>query len=239
MQDFRSVLRSPECTYRGFSLSKLGSPTFRHLRCLFFWPVFMLLFTFVERFYPVDSYHVVHCALDDVIPVCEWFVIPYVSWFAVVFFAIVYTMFYDIAAFKRLMRFIILTYSVSILIYLVFPTCQNLRPSSFAEDNGMTRFLIRFYRFDTNTNVCPSIHVLGAIAALFGLYRARGLDTPVLHAVGITVCVAICLSTVFLKQHSVIDVAAALVLAAIAAVFCRKAEQNGSDLPPKDAVLQP
>lgn len=47
------------------------------------------------------------------------------------------------------------------LIYLVFPTCQDLRPTQFARDNILTRFVAWFYNFDTNTNVCPSIHVLG------------------------------------------------------------------------------
>lgn len=40
----------------------------------------------------------------------------------------------------KLMKFIIITFSVTILIYLVFPTCQELRPATFERDNIITRF---------------------------------------------------------------------------------------------------
>ena len=42
-------------------------------RQLLFWPVFGLLFSYAERFYPVAHYFEMHCALDDLIPFNEWF----------------------------------------------------------------------------------------------------------------------------------------------------------------------
>ena len=45
--------------------------------CIYF-PIFSLLEQFCEPRY------VIHCALDDMIPFNEWFVIPYVIWFAFV-----------------------------------------------------------------------------------------------------------------------------------------------------------
>ena len=42
--------------------------------CIYF-PIFSLLEQFCEPRY------VIHCALDDIIPFNEWFVIPYVIWF--------------------------------------------------------------------------------------------------------------------------------------------------------------
>ena len=89
---------------------------------------------------------------------------------------------------------------------------QELRPVSFERDNIFTRFMGWFYNFDTNTNVCPSLHVVGAMAVLFAGWRGEHLKKPVIRALLIVVTVFICLSTVFLKQHSVIDVAAALAL---------------------------
>ena len=148
-----------ETDFRRFRFSKLNTDEFRHLKLLIFWPIFGLFFTFVERFYNVGHYYSMHCPLDDMIPFCEWFLIPYLFWFVYLIGTIVYTFFFDVAAFKRMMYFIIITYSITMLIYLVFPTCQDLRPTQFARDNVLTRFVAWFYNFDTNTNVCPSIHV--------------------------------------------------------------------------------
>ncbi|MBQ2725171.1 MAG: phosphatase PAP2 family protein, partial [Clostridia bacterium] len=94
-------------------------------------------------------------------------------------------------------------------------------------DNLLTRFMAEFYRFDTNTNVCPSIHVIGSI----GIWAA-GWNAPKLQKIrwkaGFTgVTILICLSTVFLKQHSVIDVMAALPICAAAYLICyRKTPRN-------------
>ena len=215
-----------ETDFRRFRFSKLNTDEFRHLKLLIFWPIFGLFFTFVERFYNVEHYYSMHCPLDDMIPFCEWFLIPYLFWFVYLIGTIVYTFFFDVAAFKRMMYFIIITYSITMLIYLVFPTCQDLRPTQFARDNVLTRFVAWFYNFDTNTNVCPSIHVLGSVAAMLGLCDCRRLQNPKLKLLFILLCVLICISTVFMKQHSVLDVLAALPLCVIAYPICYKAGRH-------------
>lgn len=215
-----------ETDFRRFRFSKLNTDEFRHLKLLIFWPIFGLFLTFVERFYNVGHYYSMHCPLDDMIPFCEWFLIPYLLWFVYLIGTIVYTFFFDVAAFKRMMYFIIITYSITMLIYLVFPTCQDLRPTQFARDNVLTRFVAWFYNFDTNTNVCPSIHVLGSVAAMLGLCDCRRLQNPKLKLLFILLCVLICISTVFMKQHSVLDVLAALPLCVIAYPICYKAGRH-------------
>lgn len=215
-----------ETDFRRFRFSKLNTDEFRHLKLLIFWPIFGLFFTFVERFDNVGHYYSMHCPLDDMIPFCEWFLIPYLFWFVYLIGTIVYTFFFDVAAFKRMMYFIIITYSITMLIYLVFPTCQDLRPTQFARDNVLTRFVAWFYNFDTNTNVCPSIHVLGSVAAMLGLCDCRRLQNPKLKLLFILLCVLICISTVFMKQHSVLDVLAALPLCVIAYPICYKAGRH-------------
>ena len=113
----------PAVDYRAFRLRKINDDAYRHLKLLLYWPVYGLLFLYVERFYPVASYHVMHCALDDWIPFNEWFLIPYLFWFVFLVGMHIYTLLYDPEAFRRMMHFIILTYSAAILAYLVWPTC--------------------------------------------------------------------------------------------------------------------
>ena len=159
--------------YRQFRFSKLNTPEFEHLKYLLFWPVYGLLFLTVERLWIRDSYAPVHCALDDAIPFCEIFLIPYLFWFVFLVGMLLYTLLLDTRAFKGMMRFIIVSYSAAILIYMLFPNCQQLRPPAFERDNVLTRFIARFYEFDTNTNVCPSIHVIGSAAVMFAAWDSR------------------------------------------------------------------
>ena len=79
-----------------------------------------------------------------------------------------------------------------------------------------------FYQFDTNTNVCPSIHVIGSFAGAFALWECRALQKPQYRAAIVIATLLISISTVFVKQHSVIDVAAALPLCAIGYYFFGK-----------------
>lgn len=202
--------------YRKFRFSKLNTPQFSHLKLLLYWPLYGLAFFFVERVSTDRAWRVMHCALDDLIPFCEYFLIPYMLWFAYLIGMLLYTLLCDIPAFKRLMWFIIFTYTVTILIYLIYPTCQNLRPTSFERDNIFTRFLTYFYQFDTNTNVNPSIHVIGSLAVMFTSWHTKRFEKSVLWKVAFTVMgVLISISTVFIKQHSVIDIACALLLCGI------------------------
>ncbi len=194
--------------YREFRLNKLFSPEYRHILMLLYWPIYGLVFLFLERFYEVDTYINVYCRLDDMIPFCEYFVIPYLFWFVLLIGMIVYTFFFDVDTLRRMMMFIIVTYTFALVVYFIFPTCQQLRPVSFERDNIFTRFLASFYLYDTNTNVCPSIHVIGSFAAAAAAWRAKHLRHPAIRCFFVTAAILICISTLLIKQHSVIDVLA-------------------------------
>ena len=202
--------------YRKLRLHNLNSPEFRHLWLLLFWPVFGILFAMVEKdvFNPV--YTPVWCPLDDRIPFCEWFLIPYLFWFVFLVGMHLYLLLFDVPAFRRFMYYIMITYGVTMAIYLIYPTCQELRPAAFARDNFLTRFMAAFYAFDTNTNVCPSIHVEGSIAVALAAWDTPRFQTPLWRTVFMGTALLISVATVFVKQHSVLDVFWALVLCAAA-----------------------
>lgn len=218
-------LKNPVVDYRELRLRNLNTDRFRHLKMLLYWPAFGLLFLFVERFYQVDSYYPVSCYLDDLIPFCEWFLFAYLFWFVYLVGMLLYTLLYDIDTFKSMMKFIMITYTTAIVTYLLLPTCQNLRPVEFPRENAMTWFLAHFYQFDTNTNVCPSIHVMGALAVLCTAWHCKGLQRPAWKAAFAVTALLICLSTVFLKQHSVVDVIMALPSCILADWLCFRKKQ--------------
>ena len=206
----------PVVDYRKLRPNNLFSDEFRHLLLLLYWPIYGLLFGYVERGYEKNmpllglKYYPMYCRLDDLIPFNEWFLIPYLLWFAYIIGMLLYTLLYDIDGFKRMMYFTMFTYTVALIFYFTFPTVQNLRPGAFENDNILTRFMARFYEFDTNTNVCPSVHVFGSFASTFALLWARGLQKRSIKVIAHLLNISICLSTVFLKQHSILDVLVAL-----------------------------
>lgn len=207
--------------YRQFRLRKLNTPEFSHIKLLLFWPVFGLAFLALERFRPHAAYHVMHCALDDAIPFSEWALIPYLLWFVYLIGALAYAFFQDVPAFRRMMRFVIVTYTAATVVYFIYPTQQLLRPEAFAHDNALTRAVAWFYTFDTNTNVCPSLHVIGSAAALFALRDGPRLRKRAWwQAASVILALCISLSTVFMKQHSILDVLCALPVCALGWRLC-------------------
>lgn len=210
--------------YRGLSWAARKEPRFRHIYLLLFWPLFGLLFLGVEMNWAGRSYIEVSCALDELIPFCEWFLIPYLFWFVYLIGMMAYGFFFDVENFNRMMKYVILTYSVTMVIYLLFPTVQLLRPAVFPRDNLLTTLVGMIYAFDTNTNVCPSIHVLGSFAAMYAGWNSRHFSSRGWRIVFAALCALICVSTVFMKQHSVVDVLAALpiALAAYPVAFGRR-----------------
>ena len=170
-----------------------------------FWLLFGASFYALEWLVPVREFHVMYHPLDDLIPFCELFVIPYLFWFVFMVGAYFYTFFADPQAFRRMMLFTILTYGGGLLMFIFYPTCQNLRPVVFERDNLLTQVMAWFYTCDTSTNVCPSLHVCGSLAAAFGFMDTRRFSTRAWKTAIWIIALTICFSTVFVKQHSIID----------------------------------
>ena len=204
--------------YRKLRPSNITSPEFRHLLLLLYWPIYGLTFLILERGLTL-SYHPVEVALDARIPFCEYFVPAYYFWFVFLIGIHFYTVFFDVPAFKKLMYFIMITYTITSVIYIIYPTSQELRPTEFAGDNIFVTIVNGLYNFDTNTNVCPSLHVIGSFAVLFTSWHCKRFKTLWWQLGFISATVLICLSTVFLKQHSVVDIWVALALSATAYPF--------------------
>lgn len=217
MKSWKKELLSSISLYRELRPGRLLEPRFRHILLLLFWCIFGIAFALVEKSQR-DWIYVEWPWLDDLIPFCELFVIPYIFWFVFLAGMVAFTLLFDVAAFRKMMYFIMITYLVTLTIYLIWPTAQGLRPNiaTLGRDNVLTRFMANFYDYDTHTNVCPSIHVLGSVAVLFASWHSKFFSALPWRLFYWIWTVLICLSTVFLKQHSIIDVIAALVLSALA-----------------------
>ena len=211
-------MKKQRVDYSGFSLTKLNDPRFAHAKLLLGWVGYFTMYFLTENLIPVGRCHLVHCALDDLIPFCETFVIFYLLWFALVAGALAYTFFFDVDNFRRLQIFLIITQAGAMLVYILWPSIQDLRPAVFPRDNLFSRILAGLYAFDTPTGVCPSLHVAYSLGILSVAWKDRALSRPVKAALSVFVLLII-LSVCFVKQHSVLDVLAALPLCLLAEII--------------------
>lgn len=209
--------------YSGFSLRRLNEPRFSHIKLLAGWIGYFALYFITENLIPVERCHVVHCALDDMIPFNEFFVIFYVGWYVLVFGSLAYTLFFDVENFRNIQIYIMITQAVAMLCYIVWPSVQNLRPESFPRENALTWLMGIIYAFDTPTGVCPSLHVAYSMGILSAGLKDKRLAVGWKAALTVFV-IMVCLAVCFVKQHSAIDVLAAVpvCLLAEALVFGKK-----------------
>ena len=119
----------------------------------------------------------------------------------------------DRRAFIRYAAFIIAGFSISLTICMIWPNCQLLRPS-VVDTSTLCGWLVNaIYSADTPTNVLPSMHVVGCMAVLAVTFDSKYLKKVRIPAV--IIAAAICAATVFVKQHSILDVFAALALSLV------------------------
>lgn len=194
---------------RRFCLSKLRDSRCSHLLLLLGWVGYLILFFLTESMIPAEQCYSVHCAIDDWIPFWEVFWIPYVFWYALIALSLGYFLLRNVDSFKRLQTYIMITQAVAIIVYVVLPTRQDLRPEAFPRDNFLTQCVEFLYQIDTNTGVCPSLHVAISLGILSVWSKEKGISRWWKAFVAMAV-VLICLSTMFIKQHSAVDFFAAI-----------------------------
>ena len=211
-------MRKPTVDYSDFRLSKLNDPKFSHLKLLVGWIGYFIMYFLTEQLIPLERCVEVHCFLDDIIPFNEYFIIAYVGWYLLIIWSLLYFMFYNVENFKRLQIFIIVTQIVATVIYIIVPSCQNLRPDVFPRDNFLTDIAKLLYAADTNTGVCPSLHCAYSIGIASVWLKEK--ESSVYTRIFVVVfCILVCLSTMFVKQHSAVDFFAAIPVCIIAEII--------------------
>ena len=170
----------------------------------------------------------IHIAFDDLIPFCEYFVIPYLFWFAFVAGTVAYFLFKrPKKEFYRLTSFLFIGMTVCLAICTLFPNGQTMRPPVNPEKNVFSWIIVKLYQTDTSTNVFPSIHVFASLGVNLAWWNCPlSGEHRWIRPVSTLLTIAICLSTVFLKQHSVLDGLAAVVLSIVLYFFIYQPEMT-------------
>lgn len=185
----------------------------RRLRWVLIYGIFyMVSFYLVEH--RTTRMHIMFCKLDNMIPFCKNFIIPYVLWFLFIAVTIAYFALFNKSRQEYYSLVINLGIGMTVFIFVswIYPNGHFLRP--FINGDGFFDKAVRhLYSVDTPTNVFPSIHVFNSLVCCIALLKNDRCRQHMGLSVGIVLLtVLIILSTVFLKQHSMVDVIGAFLL---------------------------
>ena len=181
-----------------------------YTRLILFIAAFLLTQTII--YFGVEIFegepHNVERPLDRKIPVIHQFSYIYVTWFALIAVTPLLIAIHDLELFSLYMASMAACIILSAAIYLIYPTSFTRPPSKSAKLK-----IIYFFSFK-QVNCAPSMHCSMSYIVILAACLCPGLALPIrilLIADGVLIPV----STLFTKQHVIIDVVTALPTAAV------------------------
>ena len=127
----------------------------------------------------------------------------------------IYFMIKDREAYLRLCFVMFAGATFCLFVYLLAPNGLNLRQEITSQN--FCAQIVRFLRsVDPPNNVCPSIHVSSTVAVHLTICHAASVrNKKPIRTLSWIVTILICLSTMFIKQHSLVDVLCGWILSLI------------------------
>ncbi|MFE0503219.1 phosphatase PAP2 family protein [Peribacillus butanolivorans] len=148
--------------------------------------------------------------IDGEIPFIKEFVVPYLLWYPYIYGLLIYYCFVD-----RKHYFVALGSLISgkLICFIVYCFWQTTVPRPEVVGNDIFANLVRLvYSHDQPVNCLPSIHVLTTFIMMIVVYKRK--DQHKWEYASVTAFgTLIILSTLFTKQHAVLDVLAGILLA--------------------------
>lgn len=183
--------------------------------------VYMAFFLYLEVREP-ESVHLISCGLDRRIPCVQAFIYPYLSWFPYIcvcaYFAVRYL---KDEEYKKAVFLLTAGMNVFLLISYIWPTGLDLREGVQYDTTVLSGYLIRFVQtVDAPRSVFPSMHVYVTLVLQYTLELQQERLSLAGVRTGRIFAAAIILSTVFTRQHSVVDVLGAAALFGMLAGVC-------------------
>jgi membrane-associated phospholipid phosphatase len=152
-----------------------------------------------------DHDYILKLNIDDWFPLLPIFVIPYIGYIPALIFTLVYFIWFRDNP-RRTVISVLLCLSISYFVFLGFPTTVPRPPLETGD--VFSRGLTCVYALDEPFNCFPSLHVsLTVLALLLWIY-----EFPNRVILLSTLAILIVISTLFVKQHYVLDVVSGIAL---------------------------
>ena len=101
------------------------------------------------------------------------------------------------------------------MIYIIYPTAIDFRPDTIEGSGALLELVRVIYMNDRPVNVCPSLHCYVSLVMNLAILKTQyitGVKGIIIKTASTILAFSICLSTFFIKQHSVIDFVVALIM---------------------------
>ncbi|MFD0694352.1 phosphatase PAP2 family protein [Paenibacillus sp. GCM10027628] len=180
------------------------------LACCALLSIPMVGFIYVYLNHGGERYFSLVTDLDRQIPFLKIFVVPYVSWYVFLLAGFMYLAYKDRQTYyKTLLQFII----GLLLCYVVYAIYQTYVPRpQISGDDWMLRLVQWVYRVDQPFNCFPSTHVLTSYLMMKAYLSTTQISRLVTTAVTL-MSLLIIASTQFMKQHVLLDIVGAVLVA--------------------------
>jgi membrane-associated phospholipid phosphatase len=140
---------------------------------------------------------------DDSIPFIPVFIIPYIGYFFYVITTIIYL--WNTKYINNFFITYIISYILAGLFWYFIPNGVK-RPKVVGKDI-FSRFTASIYKYDDDTNGFPSAHIFATLTCSYFLFLA--FPENLILILSITFLISI--STIFVKQHYVLDILGGIV----------------------------
>lgn len=171
--------------------------------------------------------HDVYIGIDGLIPFVAAFIYPYIYWYLFIAGTVCYLFFKHTDEFYKCVASLFIGMTICLIIFTIYPTSFDYRPD-IVTGNSLTQTLVNFiYTADKSQNVCPSIHVYNSIACAVALIKCVDFkNNRFIQIFAVISAISITLSTMFIKQHSIVDAVAASLLFMVMYVLVYKVDYS-------------
>ena len=183
-------------------------------RSSFFALCLIIPLPFVNSIYVILNcdYRPLHSLMTDIdrgIPFLKIFVVPYMGWYAFIICTLVYFCLKDKQTYYKLLFALYLGLFICYGVYYFYQTTVP-RPL-LVEDDVLTSIVAWLYRTDQPYNCFPSVHSFTSYLMFIGIRNCR-VRSKLNQLIISNIAFAIILSTLFIKQHTVLDAISAIFL---------------------------
>lgn len=159
--------------------------------------------------------------LDKEIPFVSLFIFPYVYWYIYIVVGLIFLLSKDRKRYLRTLMAIYIGMCVCYVFYYVYPV-EISRPV-IANNTIPNRLVNLIYKNDRPVNCFPSIHVLNTYIIM---RFTKIKDSKYWFYYTDIIGVLIILSTLFIKQHFILDGVVAIILAEVVILIAKKIENK-------------
>ncbi len=190
------------------NLKKINWKKYSPLLLMLMFPVLGWMYALTNNIENQEVYSLA-MAVDEAIPFVKWFALPYSVWIFYIYVCLVYFFMKDINVYYRNL----MTYAIcALLCYLIYSVFQTTvaRPPVIGDDpfSWLMRYI---YNRDQPYNCFPSIHCFSSYMVMRAIWTSSFRNKWNMTLIT-GMSSLIIMSTLFVKQHVVMDVLGAIFL---------------------------